>query len=95
MEKRSMITDRMDRCYVCGRPNPQIHHIFYGTANRRLSDQDGFIVPLCAEHHTGDHGAHFNTILDRQLKQEAQMVWERDLENSREAFIKRYGRSYL
>lgn len=96
MGKRfSVMTPVLDACYICGAKNPQIHHVFYGTANRKLSEQDGFIVPLCMEHHTGDHGVHFNPKLSLKLKQDCQMYWERIYENSRESFIERYGRNYL
>lgn len=38
---------------IDGTPNVQRHHIFGGTANRRLSDEDGLWVPLSDEHHQG------------------------------------------
>lgn len=86
----------MDRCYICGNPRVQIHHIFHGrTGVRKSADADGFIVPLCREHHTGNDGVHFRPELDRALKQKAQIVWERFMGRSREEFIKRYGRNYL
>lgn len=90
------MTDNMLRCVICGSPYVEIHHVFHGrTGVRKSADQDGFIIPLCREHHTGDNGIHFQKYLDLRYKRMAQIVWERDFENSREDFIRRYGRSYL
>ena len=53
---------------MCRSPYVEKHHIFYGTANRRLSDKYGLTVWLCREHHRGNSGAHFNKTLDAKLK---------------------------
>ena len=92
--KRSVMVDDLKRCIVCGRKPAQIHHVFYGTSNRKNADEDGFIVPLCLEHHTGSRAAvHFNKVLDMALKQQAQRIYER--KHTRQEFITRYGKSYL
>lgn len=57
---------------MCRSPYVEEHHVFYGTANRRLSDKYGLTVWLCHEHHTGNSGAHFNKALDTKLKQVAE-----------------------
>ncbi len=90
---RSVIVDDMEHCVCCGKEMIQIHHIFYGTANRKLSDQDGYVIPLCHNHHTGKEGIHFNKDMDEYWKQIAQKHYEKH--HSRQAFIKRYGRSWL
>lgn len=90
---QSVIVDDMDHCVVCWRERTAIHHIFYGTANRKLSDQDGYVIPLCHAHHTGRDGIHFNKGLDEYWKQIAQRHYEKH--HSRQSFIKRYGRSWL
>lgn len=82
-------------CYKCGNPfNLEIHHIFFGTANRRLSDEDGCWCYLCNLHHTGQFGVHRSPDLDRELKMKAQAAWEMKY-GDREDFRKRYGKSYL
>lgn len=68
----SIIQDKK-RCYVCGNPNVELHHIFYGTANRKLSDKYGLTVWLCPLHHRGNVGVHFNPKLDDKLKGIAEM----------------------
>ena len=90
------ILSNKPECYVCGaRHNLHRHHCIYGSANRRLSDADGLWIYLCPYHHNmSDHGVHFDKKLDERIKQDAQNAWEERYGN-REAFIKRYGKSYL
>lgn len=84
-------------CYCCATTlNLHRHHIFYGMANRKLSEKDGCWVYLCASHHNmGTYGVHNgNRRLDVLLKKECQERWEA-IYGTREEFIKRYGKSYL
>ena len=90
----SVIFENMGQCLVCCSPYIQVHHIFYGTANRKLSDKYGYVAPLCQEHHTGDHGVHFNKPLDIHLKRMAQLHFE-VMHGSREDFIRVFGKNYL
>ena len=83
-----------DTCVMCGSPNVEMHHVIYGTANRRISDEYGYVIPLCREHHTGKYGIHHDKILDLRWKQEAQRDFERR-HGTREDFIKVFGRSFL
>lgn len=69
--------------------------VFYGTANRRLSDEDGCVVYLCQLHHTGAAGVHFNKKIDLALKAKCQLQWQKHYKKTTEDFIRRYGRSYL
>lgn len=87
-----MSADRV--CWVCGSPAVELHHVFYGTANRRLSDRYGCTVYLCRAHHTGKHGAHFDRQLDALLKSECQRRWE-ETYGSREEFRRIFGRNYI
>jgi hypothetical protein len=83
-------------CIVCGSPYVHQHHVFYGTANRQISDKYGYTVPLCYKHHNGDEGVHKhpNEGLDLKLKQAFQAKYE-DEQGTREQFIKEFGRSWL
>lgn len=94
MGKQSQITTDMEHCIVCGNPEIQIHHIFAGTGRRKISDQYGYIVPLCMEHHTGNTGVHFNRQLDVSLKKLAQEHFEA-VNGSRDDFRRLFGKSYL
>lgn len=64
-------------CYFCGAVvGIEEHHIFAGTANRRISEQYGLKVYLCHRHHTGDYGAQYDKDMNILLKQEAQKAFE-------------------
>ena len=84
----------MEHCFVCESPYVQVHHILYGTANRKISDKLGYVAPLCQEHHTGSTGVHFNKALDLHLKKLAQEHFEANL-GTRSEFISTFGKSYL
>lgn len=92
--KKSIITDDMSRCFVCGRTPVETHHVCYGTANRTLSDRHGLIVGLCYNHHRGKDGVHNgNKELDMKLKRKAQEAF---IEHYPEAdFLAVFGRNYL
>ena len=92
-------------CFLCGRTAyTERHHIFSGTANRKLSEEDGLVVDLCHScHNEPPNGVHFNKDNMHRLHVHGQRVWEMGKivndgmtdEQAREAFIKRYGRNYL
>lgn len=86
--------DAGDVCVVCGSPYIQKHHIMYGTASRKKADNYGYILPLCAEHHTGGNGIHRNRGMAQRWMELAQLHFEKH-NGSREDFIKEFGRSYL
>jgi len=91
-------------CYVCGASDKlHCHHVFYGTANRKKSDEDGMVIYLCPAHHNlSSAGIHFNKNLDNKVKQQAEKIWIQNYtaessskEERIKAFIERYGRNYL
>lgn len=84
------------RCFICGSEQMlHRHHIFHGTANRRISEKWGCWVYLCYLHHNGSNeGVHFNSALDRQLQRQCQQAWQ-DLHGTEEDFRKVFGRSFL
>lgn len=90
------IIQKTKECYVCNTTyNLHKHHIFYGTSNRKLSEKYGCWCYLCAYHHNmSDAGVHFNKDLDRTLKQECQIKWEK-INGSRNDFIKVFGKSFI
>lgn len=95
-EERSIVVPLRPKCYVCGSQKlVATHEIFYGTANRKKSIEDGMLINLCGDHHNlSSKGVHFDKELDLKLKQLAQKKWE-ETYGDRDDFIKRYGRSYL
>lgn len=107
----SIMPTRKAICYKCGRSLykgiRQEHHIFFGVANRKISEREGLKVYLCRECHTeGRHSVHQDRKADLELKKDAQFVWEQKYiksypyenhaeEAAREAFRALFGRSYL
>ena len=91
----TLVIQSEKECYVCMKQfNLHSHHIFFGTANRKMSEQYGLKVWLCQEHHTGNKGVHFNKELDTHLKQKAQTYFEEHC-GTREEFMRLFGRNYL
>ena len=91
---KSVIQDRKE-CIICGSWNVEDHHIFFGSARRRLSEEYGLKVWLCPTHHRGTNGVHgkYGHKLDTELKQLGQKAFE--WKHPRELFIKTFGRNYL
>lgn len=100
--KKSILQNETDRhCFLCMMAgNYQLydvlheHHIFFGTANRKKSEEYGMKVNLCLTHHeTGEHAVHKDRDTDMKLKRIAQEKFEET--HSREEFRKIFGKSYL
>lgn len=97
MKRYSIITKDLEHCIECGRNNVEKHEVFFGTANRKLSIEDGLVIPLCkAEHHAGNlRGIHKDQVLNEKWKKIAQEKWQEYYGKTKEDFIKRYGKSYI
>lgn len=81
-------------CWFCGSTrNLHLHHIFYGTANRKISDREGFVAYLCYEHHEGNQGVHHNRDNDLILKRECEKWYLKN--HTKQEFIKLIGRNYI
>ena len=90
----SIFTDDLTVCYFTGKPNPHVHHCFFGSA-RKHAEEDGFIIPLAPElHNMSDQGVHFNREFDLVLKRQCQEYYEENI-GTREQWISRYGKSFL
>ena len=82
-------------CYVCGCTGVHRHHIFFNTANRKLSEKYGCWVNLCPNHHNmSNESVHFNRQMDLALKAECQQKWE-EIYGDRTEFRKIFGKSWL
>lgn len=83
-------------CLVCNTTyDLHKHHVFYGIANRKLSDKHGCWCWLCANHHNmSDQGIHFDKTLDKTVKAQCQRMWMGD-DRTVEEFIKIFGRSFI
>lgn len=84
----------MEPCELCGRPYTVRHHVFFGTANRRISEQEGMVAWLCPACHTdGALAVHRCRMTDLRLKRRYQEIFEQT--HTREEFRAKFGRSYL
>ena len=108
--KSIIVQDRyFDYCMICGQPKEEVHHICEGTANRRLSDEDKLVCPLCRKHHNeAGMSVHHNKemkVMSHIIGQQAWMMkyivdhyelpFEDITEEAREAFRRRYGITYV
>ena len=88
-------------CYKCGAwTYTEEHHVFHGTANRRIADREGLIVYLCRSCHSEVHDR--NTGLDLVLERDGQTVWEKKYmeqghtaEEARKEFMRLFGKNYI
>lgn len=95
MLKKSIMVDDKEHCVFCFDSNIEEHHIFFGTADRSLSEECGLTVPLCNKHHTGGVDCpHKNRIIDLALKCWGQTVYEQKI-GDRDSFRRKFKRSYL
>ncbi len=95
MRKNSILQGKKE-CYLTGRTdNLHCHHIYFGDANKKISDKNGFWVYLTGEYHNQNSriDVHSNIKLNLQLRRECQSKYEET--HSREDFVKLIGRNYL
>lgn len=98
---KSIITDDLQHCIICGRPAER-HHIFSGS-NRKRSTKDGMILPLCPEHHReGVNAVHNNADMATLVHIIGELVWIHHYSLPFEApeaavqrFRQAYGKNYL
>ena len=75
---------------MCSSPRVEKHHLICGTANRKLSDEDGLWIWLCRMHHREAHEEPSATLAYKRL---GQIYYEQT--HTRDEFIKRYGKSFI
>lgn len=74
---KSIITDDMQTCYLCGGRATEKHHCMHGYGNRKLAERYGLTVGLCHFcHNEPPNGVHYNAEVDNYLKREAQKAFE-------------------
>jgi len=104
---KGIVTEYPEICIFCGRQAEAEHHLIFGTAGRELSEKDGLKIPVCNNcHNMGQKlcRIHENPMAERLSKMLGQAIWEKEWisansqqesRKAREAFLRRYGRSYL
>lgn len=92
---KSIITNNLDRCYLCGSYRwIELHHV-WGGAKRKLSTQYGLVVPLCHYcHNEPPNGVHQNKenrlYLQAKVQKKAMKHYGWTVEQFREIFGKNY-----
>ena len=83
-------------CFVTGcETGLDLHHIYFGNPNRKISDQNGFTVYLRHDIHMMLHARQKPfEMLDRELKERCQKRFE-EMGHTREEFMSLIGRNYL
>lgn len=99
---KSILQQKDGTCYLCGKllADPVVHgyteehHVFGGTANRKLSERYGLKVYLCLRHHReGPQAVHNNRANAQLLKADAQRKFEET--HTRNEFLEIFGRNWL
>lgn len=100
---KSIVTKYEDICAISGRRATEEHHLIFGRGFKELADEDGLVIPVHREFHTGKHGIHGSVAAEHLSKMCGQLAWEKheiaekgvSEDEARERFRARYGRSYL
>ena len=84
-------------CYICDTTKwLEEHHVFEGTANRKLSEKYGLKIYLCHRHHNEPpNGIHFDKLLRDRIKKQAQIKFMKYYNKTEDDFIKIFGKNYL
>ena len=87
----SILTDDLEHCYWCyeldfSKVKRDDLHEIYGGRNRKISMQNGFVVPLCRKHHESEY-------IKNYLKKLCQTTYENN--HTREEFMSLIGENYL
>lgn len=86
----------MKYCSICGTPGAEVHHLVFGIANRKLSDEDSLVMELCREHHEFMHkNAKISKIIGQLIYERNKCAEGYSVDAARESFRLRYGKSYL
>ena len=94
----SLLQEDISCCYLCGRTDRKLdrHEIFFGTAYRDKSKQDGLWVCLChVPCHEGKDGAQYNREIRERLCREAQEKAMEVYGWTLDEWRQRYGKNWL
>ena len=95
--EESIIPDNNEFCYLCKKKGLTVrgtdcHHMVYGTAKRKLADEDGLHVQLCHLHHMMLHQQGYYR---EELQQYAEQMWLDHYGKTIDDWIQRYGKNFL
>lgn len=85
-KRESILTDNMERCYICGSKKCDLHEIF-GGCRRQKSIEHKLVIPICRYDHSNIKN------FENWLHKTAQKKFEET--HTREEFIKEFGKSFI
>ena len=89
-QRHSILTNNLNKCYICKiRKKDDIHEIYAG-AKKQMSMKNGFCVPICRKCHSEMQNNEEKMLI---YKKKCQQEYEKT--HTREEFIKLIGRNYL
>lgn len=93
---KSILQTTKNICYICGKYGyTEVHHIFEGTAGRKLSEQYGLKVHLCPGcHRTSGDAVHRSAETADRLHCAGQQAFEAKY-GSRQQFREIFGKNYI
>ncbi len=85
----SIITNNLDKCYICSSKKEDLHEVFEGK-NRQISMKYGLVIPVCRK-------CHKLIPKDKTLREKLHQVGQKAFEKhyKTENFIKVFGKNYL
>ena len=85
----SILTNNLERCYICKAKKEDLHEI-YGGKNRQTSMKYGLVIPVCRK-------CHKNIPKDKCLNEKLHKVGQKAFEkvHKTENFMKVFGENYL
>lgn len=87
--RKSILTDDLNKCFICGRLAVDIHEI-YSAGSRKQSMKYNFCVPLCRQCHQ-----HITLNYDDNLKLKKLCQSKFEENHTREEFMQIIHKSYL
>ena len=85
----SIITNDLDKCYICGAKKEDLHEVFAGK-NRQMSMKYGLVIPVCRK-------CHKMIQKDKTLNEKLHKVGQKKFKKiyKKENFIKIFEKNYL
>ena len=88
--RKSIFTDDLEHCYICGKSKDHLHELFFGR-NRLVSIKFNFVIPVCSICH---HRCHFDTDIISFYRKECQSYYEKNI-SSRDDFLAEFRKNYI
>ena len=89
--RKSIVTDNLDVCFICGRTKDHLHEVFYGN-NRINSMKYGCIIPICGFCHQQIHN---DIQLDYKIKKLVEKAFLKVYKCDEDYFVSIFHFNYL